>query len=93
MTCVFAHALASTTWTDSRAVGTKAFLTQEAKQRRAVRMPIVVLLAASLQGVAAGMNGLAVWRTVGMLGESRVVPLVAAVAVYVCVRDWIWRVL
>lgn len=93
VTCVFAHALASTTWTDSRAVGTKAFLTQEAKQRRAVRMPIVVLLAASLQGVAAGMNGLAVWRTVGMLGESRVVPLVAAVAVYVCVRDWIWRVL
>lgn len=52
-------------------------------------MPIVVLLAASLQGVAAVMNGLAVWRTVGMVGESRVVTLVAAIAVYVCARDWI----
>ena len=87
MTCVFAHALASTTWTDSRTVGTKAFLTQEAKQRRAVRMPIVVLLAAVLQGVAAGMNGLAVWRTVGMVGELRVVPLVTVIAVWVYCRD------
>jgi hypothetical protein len=50
-------------------------------------MPIVVLLAAGLQGVAAGMNGLAVWRTVGMVDGSRVVPLVAAVAVYVCARE------
>jgi hypothetical protein len=87
VTCVFAHALASTTWTDSRTVGTKAFLTQEAKQRRAVRMPIVVLLAAALQGVAAGMNGLAVWRTVGMVGELRVVPLVTVIAVWVYCRD------
>lgn len=53
-------------------------------------MPIVALLAASLQGIAAGMNGLAVWRTVGMVGESRIVPLVAAMAVYVGLGDWIW---
>jgi hypothetical protein len=59
------------------------FLTKEAKQRRMARMPIVALLAAGLQGVAAGMNGLAVWRTVGMVGESRVVRLLAVVAVYV----------
>ena len=80
-TCVFAHALAYATWTDSRLLGTKAFLTREARQRRTVRMPVVVLLAAGLQVVAAGMNGLAVWRTVGMVSESRTVPLVAGVAV------------
>ena len=44
-------------------------------------MPIVVLLAAVLQVGAAARNGLAVWRTMGMLLESRLVPLVAAVAV------------
>jgi hypothetical protein len=87
VTGVFAHSLANTTWTDSRLIVTKEFLTQEAKRRRLVRMPIAVLLAAGLQAVAAGMNGLAVWRTVGMVGELRVVPLVAAVALYVCSRD------
>lgn len=78
---MFAHVLAYGTWTDSRKIGTKAFLTTEAKQRRMVRMPIVVLLAAVLQVGAAARNGLAVWRTMGMLLESRLVPLVAAVAV------------
>lgn len=46
-------------------------------------MPIVVLLAAALQAGAAVRNGLAVWRTVGMVRESRLVPLVAGIALYV----------
>lgn len=79
-TCVFAHTLAHGTWSDSREIGTKAFLTTEAKQRRMVRMPIVVGLAAVLQVGAAGAHGLAAWRTAGMVRESRLVPLVAAVA-------------
>jgi hypothetical protein len=87
---MFAHTLANTIWTDSKTVYAKVFLTEEAKPRRMVRMPMVVLLAAVVQGVAAGMNGLAVWRTVGMVGDSRAVPLVAAMAVYVCARDWVW---
>ena len=77
---MFAHTLAHGTWSDSREIGTKAFLTTEAKQRRMVRMPIVVGLAAVLQVGAAGAHGLAAWRTAGMVRESRLVPLVAAVA-------------
>lgn len=77
---MFAHALAYGTWSDSRKIGTKAFLTTEAKERRMVRMPVVVGLAAVLQVGAAGAHGLAAWRTAGMVRESRLVPLVAAVA-------------
>lgn len=65
LTCVFAHTLAYGIWSDSRKIGTNSFLTTKAKQRRMVRMPIVVRLAAILQVGAAGANGLAVWRTVG----------------------------
>lgn len=81
LTCVFAHTLAYGTWTDSRKIGTKAFWTVEAKQSRMARMPIVVGLAAVLQVGAAGRNGLAVWRTVGLRDESRLVSLVVGIAV------------
>ena len=90
VTCVFAHTLAFGTWTDSRKIEGKAFLTTEAKQRRMLRMPVVVWMAAFLQFVAAAANGLAVYRALDVLHESRLVPAVCAIAVYVRSRDWIW---
>jgi hypothetical protein len=87
--CVFAHATAYGTWADSGTLDTKVILTNEAKRRRIVRMPVVVQIAAFSQVVAAGMNAMAVHRTVSLLGESHLVPITATVATYVRFQDWI----
>jgi hypothetical protein len=79
--CVFAHATAHGSRTDSRTLDTKVFLTKEAKQRRIVRMPVVVRIAAISQVVTAAMNTMAVYRTFGLIGESHLVPIVATLAV------------
>ena len=55
-----------------------------------LRMPVVVWMTAFLQFVAAAANGLAVYRALDVLHESRLVPAVCAIAVYVRSRDWIW---
>jgi len=84
VTCIFAYAVAHGTWFDSRILHTKASLTKEAKQRRMARMPIVVQMAAFSQVIAAVMNAVAVYRTSSVLEESRIVPVVATIAAYVC---------
>jgi hypothetical protein len=53
-------------------------LTMEARQRRVVRMPMIVLAAAFAQVVAAAMNALAAYR---MLCDSRESGFVAVIAI------------
>jgi hypothetical protein len=50
----------------------------EARQRRVVRMPMIVLAAAFAQVVAAAMNALAAYR---MLCDSRESGFVAVIAI------------
>jgi hypothetical protein len=76
--CIFAQATSYTTWSTSRVLSAGVRLTMEARQRRVVRMPMIVLAAAFAQVVAAAMNALAAYR---MLCDSRESGFVAVIAI------------
>lgn len=85
--CIFAHATTHGTWADSAKVGTNVALTVKAKERRIVRMPMVVRTTACFQVMGATMNALAAYRTSRAPLESILVPVVAIMVAYVSLQD------
>lgn len=76
--CVFAHAIPYSTRSASRVLSADMTLTVEARQRRVVRMPLLVRAAASVHFAAAAMNALAADR---VLREMRGLGLVVVMAI------------
>jgi hypothetical protein len=78
--CIFAHATSYTTRCASRVLSAGVRLTMEARQRRVVRMPMIVRAAALVHIVAAAMNALAAYRMLCDSSESLSVAVIAIVA-------------
>lgn len=80
--CVCAHAYSHVTLVASETIGVHVSLTPEAKQRRMIRLPAIVLAAAFVQVIAAAMNALAAYRTSHLPLEPGHVTGIAVAAVY-----------
>jgi Na+/melibiose symporter-like transporter len=76
--CIFAYTISYMTWCASSVLSADATLTMEARQRRVVRMPMIVRATAFVQVVAAAMNALAAYRT---MRDSCGLGLVAVIAI------------
>jgi hypothetical protein len=79
MMCAVAQVTSRSTRSASRVLSAGVTLTMEARQRRVVRMPMIVRGAAFVQVVAAAMNALAAYR---MMCNPCGLGLVAVIAIF-----------
>jgi hypothetical protein len=79
MICAVAQVTSRSTRSASRVLSAGVTLTMEARQRRVVRMPMIVRGAAFVQVVAAAMNALAAYR---MMCNPCGLGLVAVIAIF-----------